>query len=181
MLLIAAMIGIVAAMAVPGLLNGVDRLRLGMATRDVQSELQSARLKAVSANTLMRVRFDCPAAGQFRMVERIGAPFADTIPADDTDANAAQRCSLTNYPIKRGATGRVTKPNNDGPIRTLQQGVTFSAQQVIEFWPDGSVHVSSATNPWPQVAAAGAAITLAKGSTTKTITVTGLGNIQMQR
>src|SRR5947207_4314732 len=69
MLLIAAMIGIVAAMAVPGLLNGVDRLRLGMATRDVQSELQSARLKAVSANTLMRVRFDCPSAGQFRMIE----------------------------------------------------------------------------------------------------------------
>ena len=61
MLMVCAVIGIVAAMALPGIRNEDDRLKLGMATRDVQSELQTARLKAVSSNTYMRVRFNCPA------------------------------------------------------------------------------------------------------------------------
>src|SRR5437899_5980684 len=89
-----AVIGIVAAMALPGIRNEVDRLKLGMATRDVQSELQTARLKAVSSNTYMRVRFDCPAAGQVRAVERIGTPFAADA-RDDLDANAATRGKQT--------------------------------------------------------------------------------------
>src|SRR5437899_10320657 len=74
MLMTCAVIGIVAAMALPGIRDEVDRLKLGMATRDVQSELQTARLKAVSANTYMRVRFNCPAAGQFRAGQGNGTP-----------------------------------------------------------------------------------------------------------
>src|SRR2546425_12946810 len=92
MLMVCAVIGIIAAMALPSIRNEVDRLKLGMATRDVQSELQTARLKAVSSNTYMRVRFDCPAAGQFRAVERIGTPNAPDA-GDDLDTAAATRCS----------------------------------------------------------------------------------------
>jgi prepilin-type N-terminal cleavage/methylation domain-containing protein len=188
MLMVCAVIGIIAAMALPGIRNEVDRLKLGMATRDVQSELQTARLKAVSSNTYMRVRFDCPAAGQFRTVERIGTPFAADA-GDDLDASAATRCSATTYPFKATGsdTSRLTKPNNDGPVKYLQDPVTFStaagltstASKVLEFWPNGSVHIAGGP-PWPQIGAP-LTIVLTKGTDTKTITVTSLGNIQMQR
>jgi Tfp pilus assembly protein FimT len=188
MLIVCAVVGIMAAIALPGILNEVDRLKLGMATRNVQSELQTARLKAVSSNTYMRVRFNCPAAGQFRVVERIGTPFAaDT--GDDLDANAAARCNATTYPFKATGndTSRLTRPNNDGPVKDLQESVTFSttagltstASKVVEFWPNGSVHVAGGP-PWPQIGAP-LTIVLTKGTTTKTITVTSLGNIQMER
>jgi len=188
MLLVCAVIGIIAAMALPGLRDEVDRLKLGMATRDVQSELQTARLKAVSSNTYMRVRFNCPAAGEFRVVERIGTPFAADA-GDDTDATAATRCNTATYPFKATGTdtSRLTRPNNDGPLKYLQSTVTFSttagltstASKVLEFWPDGSVHVAGGP-PWPRLGAP-ATIVLTKGTTTKTITVTSLGNIQMER
>jgi len=188
MLVVCAVIGIVAAMALPGIRNEVDRLKLGMSTRDIQSDLQTARLKAVSSNTYMRVRFNCPAAGQFRVVERIGTPFAADA-GDDLDANAAARCDATTYPFKATGsdTSRLTKPNNDGPVKYLQETVTFSttsgltstASQVVEFWPNGSVHIAGGP-PWPQIGAP-LTIVLTKGTDTKTITVTSLGNIQMQR
>jgi len=178
---VAAVIGIIAAIALPGLSTEVDLIRLSQSTRDVQSELQTARLKAVQANTYMRVRFNCPQAGQFRMVERIGSPYAaDT--GDDTDGNAARRCDQTNYPYRPTGTdlNRVTKPNNDGQQRYLQQKVTFSIQQTVEFWPDGSAYISSGGS-WSKIPLTGIPIALAKGSNTKTITVNGIGNIQMQR
>jgi Tfp pilus assembly protein FimT len=186
---VTAIIGIASAIAVPHVLRSLDRLRLGMATRDVQSELQRARLKAVSSNTFMRVRFDCPGAMQYRVVERIGNPnVADA--GDDVNARASTRCNETQYPPRTGTAGtnRLVRPNNDQPMRYLQEGVTFSAtagltstaSKVIEFWPDGSAHVSGGP-PWPVVSAAGVQITLVRGSETRTITVTSLGNIQMQR
>ena|SRR5437762_7906141 len=188
MLMVCAVIGIVAAMALPGIRDEVDHLRLGMATRDVQSELQTARLKAVSSNTYMRVRFNCPVAGQFRVVERIGTPYAADA-GDDLDANAATRCNPTSYPFKATGsdTSRLTRPNNDGPLKYLTDPVTFStatgltstASKVLEFWPDGSVHISGGP-PWPKLGAA-TTIVLVKGTATQTITVTPLGNIQMQR
>jgi prepilin-type N-terminal cleavage/methylation domain-containing protein len=188
MLMTCAVIGIVAAMALPGIRDEIDRLKLGMATRAVQSELQTARLKAVSSNTYMRVRFDCPAAGQFRAVERIGTPFAADA-GDDLDVNAATRCNQTSYPFKATGTdsSRLTRPNNDGPVKYLTDPVTFSTaagvtstpSKVLEFWPDGSVHVSGGP-PWPRLGAP-TTIVLVKGTTTQTITVTSLGNIQMQR
>src|SRR5512142_1778475 len=58
-----------AAMSAPPLMNMVDQYRLGMATRTVERELQFAKMKAVSAESPMRVRFNCPVAGQIRAVE----------------------------------------------------------------------------------------------------------------
>ena len=42
------------------MLNGVDGMRLGVSARDVERELQFARLKAVSTNRPMRIRFNAP-------------------------------------------------------------------------------------------------------------------------
>jgi Tfp pilus assembly protein FimT len=79
-----AIIATVSAMAVPQVSSGLDSMRLGMSLRDVERELQFARLKAVTANRPMRVRFDCPAAGSIRVVEVIGT---SAVPdANDADS-----------------------------------------------------------------------------------------------
>jgi len=184
MVVTVAVIGIVAAIAVPQAADALDRMRLGMAERDVEREMQFARLKAVSANRPMRVRFDCPAPTQFRAVELIGTSAApDAADADTTDAGVA-RCSETAYPYSpTGADkSRLTRPNNDGPIQRLQQQTTFSVKKTLEFWPDGSVHADTgAGNPWPNVGVAGVTITLSRKGKTKNITVNGNGKILMDR
>jgi type II secretory pathway pseudopilin PulG len=176
-----AVIGTLAAIALPQAGDALDRMRLGMAERDVERELQFARLKAVSSNRPMRVRFDCPAAGQFRAVEVIGTSAAPD--SADADSNTT-RCSETAYPYSpTGADkSRLTRPNNDGPIRLLQKQATFSTKKTLEFWPDGSVHADSGSgNPWPNVGVAGVTLTLTRKGKTKNIVVNGNGKILMDR
>ena len=177
-----ALISTVAAMATPQMVNLADSMRLGMAERDVERELQFARLKAVSTNRPMRVRFDCPSAGKVRVVEVIGTP-ANPDPNDaDTYLN---RCDETAYPYSpTGADkSRLTRPNNDGPIRLLQAQTTFTAKKTLEFWSDGSVHadLNGGANPWPNIGNAGQTITLSRKGKTKNITVNGLGKVLMDR
>src|SRR5215210_5760180 len=74
LLVTVALIAIVSAMAVPLLASVGESIKLGQATREVERELQTARLRAVTSNQPIRVRFDCPAAGQYRITELIGTP-----------------------------------------------------------------------------------------------------------
>jgi Tfp pilus assembly protein FimT len=169
-----AILATVSAMAVPQVADAVDRMRLGMSLRDVERELQFARLKSVSTNRPMRVRFDCPSAGKLRAVELLGTPA--TPDANDSDA-VLTRCSETAYPYRpTGADqSRLTRPNNDGPIRTLYSGTTFTAKQTLEFWPNGTVHDTTGA----QINAV--TLTLSRKSVTKNITVNGLGKILLDR
>src|SRR5258708_38608836 len=92
MLATMAIIATIAAMASPQAVNMVDSLRLGMAERDVERELQFARLKSVATNRPMRVRFDCPTTGKLRVVEVIGTPASP----DPNDADSVlNRCNET--------------------------------------------------------------------------------------
>ncbi len=169
--------GIVMAGAMPLLSNVSSSMRLGQGARDVERELQGARLKAVTANRPIRVRFNCPTAGSYRRVELVGTP---SVP-DAADSNA-NRCQTSQYPYPPTDRNPLTVPNHDGPTRTLPEGVSFGSVSTLEFWPDGSVHKqSSAENPWLTVPVAGAALTLTKGTEVKTITVNGLGKIQLQQ
>lgn len=181
MLATLAVISTVAAIAAPSAVDMVDSMRLGMALRDVERELQFARLKAVTTNRPMRVRFDCPSAGRLRVVELIGTPAAPDANDADTYVN---RCSETLYPYSpTGADqSRLTRPNNDGPIRLLQPQTTFSAKKTLEFWSDGSVHADTGVgNPWPNIGTTGVTIALTRKGKTKNITVNGLGKILMDR
>jgi Tfp pilus assembly protein FimT len=176
-----AVVATVSAVAVPQAVNVVDQLRLGMAERDVERELQFARLKAVATNRPMRVRFDCPAAGQLRAVELIGTPAAPD--AKDADSYTT-RCTETTYPYRpTGADqSRLSRPNNDGPVRFLQNSTTFTAKQTLEFWPNGTVH-TACQNACDSTATQinTATITLSRKGKTKNITVNGLGKILMDR
>jgi hypothetical protein len=176
-----ATMGIIATMATiatPQMIDGVDRMRLGMTMRDVERELQFARLKSVSTNRPMRVRFNCPLAGQFRVVELIGT----TRVPDAADA-PANRCDEATYPYRPtgGDSSRLTRPNNDGPLRRLQLQASFTSFPTLEFWPDGTVHADAgAGTPWPQVAAAGVTITVSRKGKTRSVMVNSLGKVKLQ-
>lgn len=176
-----AVMATVMAIATPPMVNMADAYKLGTAARTIERELQFARLKAVSTESQMRVRFNCPTTNQIRVVELIGTIYVPD--ANDADS-VTNRCSETAYPYKAtGAdTSRLTKPNNDGPLRYLDSSVTITASQTLEFWPDGSVHAANgATNPWPSIGSAGVTITVTRKGVSKNIVVNGLGKIQTDR
>ena len=175
-LLTVAIIAIMSGMAVPLMTNIVDSIKLGEATREVEREMQIARLTAVSSNQPMRMRFDCPAAGAYRMTELVGTP---NVPA--AADIAANRCALASFPYPGDADKNpLTRPNKDGPLRYLDPKVSFNQSTTIEFWPDGSAHTNTGGPPWPPISGAGYSVILIKGTKTKSILVNGVGKIQIQ-
>lgn len=189
LLLVVALLATVGAMAVPAVTNSLDGMRVGMSAREVERELQTARLKAVSTNKPIRVRFNCPAADQYRRVELIGTPGSPT--TSDGDGQAATRCSDTGpYRYPDMNQGVFDVPNHDGPLKRLDPSVTFATTRTLEFWPDGTVHANDGSgNPWPVVPDnAPVTITLQKKTGTsaaiaaslKTIEVNGVGKIQLR-
>jgi prepilin-type N-terminal cleavage/methylation domain-containing protein len=173
-----AVFAILMAGAVPMLIDVTGTMKLGQAVREVERELQTARLKAVTSNRPIRVRFNCPVAGEFRMVELIGTP--GTPAAADDDA-VLTRCQQSSYPYPAGDSNALTRPNHDGPVRSLHSSLSFGAAETLEFWPDGSVHQQVGTElPWSAVPTTGTAVTVTKGTVVRTITVNHLGKIQLQ-
>lgn len=172
-MIVVAVLGIIGGMAVPTLSNVAEGMKLGTAARQVERELQTARLKAVTANRPIRVRFNCPVAGQYRMVELIGKP---SVP--DVKDSATNRCQESVYPAAPPDREPLTRPNHDGPVRYLPDKVAFGAAATLEFWPDGSVHKEEGTMlPWPVVSTT--EISLVKGTDVRKITINGLGKVTL--
>jgi type II secretory pathway pseudopilin PulG len=175
LVIVMALIATLSSIAIPTIQNVGDAIALGEAQRVVQSELQKARLKAVTANRMMRVRFNCPTNGQLRMVELIGTPKAPA-PQD----TAANRCSEAVYPFPAADLSPLTMPNHDGPIRRIDQRVSFGAVQTIEFRPTGEAYAVNADGTSGASLGDGVSVTVTKGSAAKTVTVNGLGKVQAQ-
>jgi Tfp pilus assembly protein FimT len=177
LIVVIALIGIVSAIAIPSMTSAMERMKLGQSAREVERELQTAKMRAVGKGRVIRVRFNCPGPGQYRITELIGttaAPVAADI--------AANRCSETVYPYPAGDNNPTTRPNLDGPIRRIDSSVTFAASETIEFWTDGTAHRDGGGGGvWPLIPVAGVNIVLAKGNATSTISVNGLGKIQLQQ
>jgi prepilin-type N-terminal cleavage/methylation domain-containing protein len=167
MLIVIALIGIIAGIAVPAWGNLAEGMKLASNARDVERELQTARLKAVTSNRPIRVRFNCPIAGQYRMVELIGSPSAPH--ANDAALN---RCQEAAYPYPPADREPLTRPNHDGPVRRLSEKVSFGAAAHLEFWPDGSVRKVDGT-------AMPTEITVVKGNDVRKITVNSLGKVTL--
>ena len=175
MLMITTVFAIIAGIGMPLFNDITDSIKLGQAAREVERELQTARLTAVSANQPLRVRFNCNSAGEYRMVELIGTP---SVPA--AADSATDRCSMTAYPFPAADRNPLTRPNNDGPLRFLPDQTTFTTSATIEFWPDGTAHMATGTtNPWPAIASTGTNIVLTRKSKTATILVNGIGKVQL--
>jgi len=173
MMIVLALIGILSGIAIPALGNLSESLKLGTNAREVERELQSARLRAVTSNRPIRVRFNCPVAGEYRMVELIGSSTAP-----DSNDLPTNRCQDTVYPYPAADREPLTRPNHDGPLKRLSDKVTFGTAKTLEFWPNGTVHMQVGTEvPWQVVSTT--QITLVKGTDIKTITVNGLGKITL--
>jgi hypothetical protein len=115
--------GTMFAIALPAGKAALDSLELSNATRDVERELQTARMRAVSANQPMRVKFNCPADGHYRLVEVTGIPATD---------NAGSRCDETLF----GYHGPKDKAReHDDPLRRVGSGVNELIGPELEFLP----------------------------------------------
>jgi prepilin-type N-terminal cleavage/methylation domain-containing protein len=175
LLMVTALVGIVSVIGLPLLGQISGTIELGEAARQVERELQSARMTAVSANHPMRVQFNCPTTGQYRMMELIGTPAVPNV-AD----GSVGRCSQVTYPFPAPDNNPITRPNNDGALKTLSSQVTFTTFTTIEFWPDGTAHTNTGgINPWPPIASPGTNIILTRGTKKKSILVNGIGKIQL--
>jgi prepilin-type N-terminal cleavage/methylation domain-containing protein len=174
MLVVMTIIATVSAIALPSMLGAMDRMRLGQEARQVERELQTAKARAVVKGRAMRVRFDCPAAGQYRAVELIGTP---TVPA--AADSAANRCDDVAYPYPAD-TDPATTPNLDGPLRRVDDTVAFTAGPTIEFRPNGTAFYEAAVGDFDLIPVAGIEVRLERYGVTATITVNGLGKIELQ-
>lgn len=162
---VVAVIAILAGIAVPQVGSAMRLYALNSSTRAVAAAIRSARYTAVSKNRTVRVRFNCPAAGQFRIVEFVGAAAVD---------NAADRCSEQAYPYPDP--NAAAAPNVDGPILRLPTEAQFGAVQDIEFNTAGR---ASRLNGCPGcvTAAAPASVTVGNGYETRTLTITASGQV----
>ena len=173
-----AIIGTVSAIAVPAISNTIEGQRVNMELRNVEREMQLARLNAVQSNRPIRVHFNCPSAGYYRRVELLGS-ISTPGAGDDAESQSVRRCTYTYYPYPVADRDPMTRPNNDGPLRQLNSKVTFTSAQTLEFWPNGTVHIFQDATTTKQIDTP-VNIVLSNGSTTHLISVNGLGKMQFQ-
>jgi prepilin-type N-terminal cleavage/methylation domain-containing protein len=84
LLVVLALIGILSAVAIPTLWGSTARNAVWTASEQIGSQIRQARLKAITRNMSFRVRFNCPAAGQYRVLQVTGVALID---------NAVNRCT----------------------------------------------------------------------------------------
>ena len=104
-----ALIGIVAAIGLPVMSSAIERNKVWTGSEAVGAQIRQARLRAISRNTRFRVRFDCPAAGQLRVLVVTGDAGVD---------DAADRCDQT--------------VDLDGGVIGLPSGVTYGVVPTLE-------------------------------------------------
>jgi prepilin-type N-terminal cleavage/methylation domain-containing protein len=153
--------------AIPAFKDVTEGSKLGTAARELEREFQSARLKAVTSNRILRVRTNCPSAGFVRTVEYLNGA-ADT---------AANRCLTTAYPYPPD-TDLMTRPNYDGPLRVLPPGATVPTV-TLEFLPDGTAQ--SVVSNVRQAIVTPVTVTVTRNSKTKAMTINAAGKIQLQQ
>jgi prepilin-type N-terminal cleavage/methylation domain-containing protein len=167
MLMVVSMIAVLAVIALPVMKDMTASIKLNEAARLVEREMQDARLKAVSSNRVIRVRLNCPATGYIRSVEVLGTA-ADT---------ASDRCLTTAYPFPPADDDIMTRPNFDGPVRTLANGATVT-NEILQFSPDGTA--ANVVSGVPTTITTPVTVTIARDGKSKTVTVNNAGKIQLQ-
>ena len=154
------LLGVLMAVTVPGATTASRRYHLLAATREVAAQVRVARLRAVTSNRTIRVRFNCPAAGQYRVVEVVNNAAID---------NAADRCSSTTYPYPDPNPAAL--PDLDGPVMVLPGGVTFGGIQDLDIAPTGRVTALTGALP--------ATIGVTNSYETRNLTVSATGRVQV--
>ena len=124
LLIVAAVIGVIAGIAIPSLSGALERNRLRAGADLMAGQLRAARLAAITRNASFRVRFDCPGPGAVRVLAVTGNAAID---------DAADRCSNT--------------VANDGPTVYAPVGITYGVLPTFEFNGRGQATVDAGALP----------------------------------
>jgi prepilin-type N-terminal cleavage/methylation domain-containing protein len=166
MLMTVAVASTLMAVAVPVTRDLTATAKLNEAARLVEREFQDARLRAVSANRVLRVRTNCPAEGFVRTVEVLGTSVD----------SASNRCLQSAYPFPPDD-NLMTRPNSDGPVRTLPNSATVTTAN-YDFWPDGTVQVVVGSVSQPM--AGEETLTITRQGRSRTLRINGAGKVSLQ-
>jgi len=109
LLIAAGLAGILMAIALPVVMTSEARNGIWTGSEVVGAQIRQARLQAISRNTRYRVRFNCPAAGNLRVLVVTGTPAID---------DAANRCT--------------TYQQLDSGIISMPANVTFGTPPTLE-------------------------------------------------
>lgn len=134
-LITVTVIGMVTAGAVPAVLAARQRFETNSGAREIASAIRTARLQAVTMRTTFLVRFNCPVAGQYRVVQ---------LTSDATIDDDANRCRSANYPYPDTNTAL---PNGDGPLLTLRSGLTLGTIPTLRATSDGRIAPLTGSSP----------------------------------
>ena len=168
LLFVVGVMAVIAATAVPMIAATMRRYALNNAAQQVAAAIRSARYTAVSRNKIMRVRFDCPAADQFRIVEFTGVAATD---------DAADRCDEEVYPYPDVDT--VNAPNLDGPVMTLPVGTELDSTTDLQISAQGRLQALAGC-PSCTTAGNSATITLSNGSESQTVSIGQNGQVAVE-
>lgn len=171
LLLVMAGIAILATAVVPNVSALLESQSARNAARTVERQLQTARLSAVTHSRALRVRFNCPAASQLRVLEVTG------IAATDNDTN---RCSPTAYPVPPPRDSLRATPSLDSPVTYLPAGTTVSGSVLhLEFSPKGEVFsVTPGTNAVTPLVG-DLVLTVTRNGHSSTVTLNALGRVRI--
>jgi Tfp pilus assembly protein FimT len=159
-----------AAIVTPSFSNLMDSNRARVAARQVERQMQTARLKAVSSARPLRVRLNCPAAGQFRVLEVTGIGTTDT---------AANRCDPVAFPFPGPRDALRSTPSLDSPVHYLPAGVTVTGTvQQFEFDPRGNVYSVAAGGG--MTALGDVVLTIAYENWSHTVRINAVGRISFE-
>ena len=164
------LMGTMFAIALPAGKAALDSLELGNATREVERELQTARMRAVSANRPMRVKLNCPEDGQYRLVEVTGIVATD---------GAGSRCDESQYGFPAPRDNDRATPEHDGPLRRLDSSIDALLGPELEFSPDGTTRL--VVNGTVQTMTTDGVVQVERNGAIQEITVNALGIIALVR
>lgn len=124
MMIVIAVFGIVAAIAIPAFMSMLPGMRLNGAARQIMGDLMAARMNAVKQNNEVRVFFNSPGANQYQILDD-----------DDNDGTADSGEAITTkniqsnyYDVTLSASSNPTfYPRGTGPTPSCTITVTSSA------------------------------------------------------
>ena len=166
LLMVVAVASTLAGVSVPAISGAMRAYEMNSSTRQVAAEIRGARFTAVAKNRTMRVRFNCPGPGQFRVVEVTGNAGID---------NDQNRCAEANYPYPDP--NPAAAPNADGPVMWLNNAAAFGAVQDVQITTRGRIQPLTGC---PAACVAGlppASIELDNGHETKVLTISASGTV----
>jgi prepilin-type N-terminal cleavage/methylation domain-containing protein len=163
-MVVVGVVGLMAGIAIPEITAGMRRYAVTSASQQIASAIRTARFQAVSQNRAMRIRFNCPTTGQYRIVEVTGGA-ADT---------AGNRCDTAAYPYPD--TDPAARPNLDGPVQQLPGGTQITSTNDLQFDTSGRALPLTGC-PTCATGAAPASIVVGSSYGTRTLSVSGNGQV----